>query len=176
MSLRACVFATALGWLGFVGDDRCVWRLTLGHRGGREAWERLRRACDGHTLVEANWYPRLRKRLEQYATGQVDSFEDIRVRIEHRTPFQQRVLLATRAVEFGETVSYGELAARVGAPRAARAVGAVMASNEVPIIIPCHRVLGSGGRLGGFSAPQGITLKRRMLDLEALAANRCDGT
>ncbi len=71
-----------------------------------------------------------------------------------------------RQVGYGETVSYGELAERSGSPRAARAVGTVMATNRIPLILPCHRVLGSAGRIGGFSAPQGIDLKRRMLDLE----------
>ncbi|RLT12648.1 MAG: MGMT family protein, partial [Planctomycetota bacterium] len=103
------------------------------------------------------------------AAGKRVSFDNILVRIEHRTVFQRKVILATRAIGFGETVSYGELAARAGSPNAARAVGTVMANNEVPIIIPCHRVLASGGRIGGFSAPQGIDLKRRLLELESRA-------
>jgi methylated-DNA-[protein]-cysteine S-methyltransferase len=84
-----------------------------------------------------------------------------------RTAFQTKVLDETRKIAFGETATYGELADRVGSPRAARAVGTVMASNRVPIIIPCHRVIASGGKLGGFSAPQGVDLKSRMLAFEA---------
>ena len=67
----------------------------------------------------------------------------------------------------GETVSYAELAGRAGSPNAARAVGGVMAGNRVPLLVPCHRVVGAGGRLGGFSAPTGVELKKRLLALEA---------
>lgn len=169
MGLQACVFSTSLGWWGLVGQDRCVWRLVIGHRRAEEAWASLRRAFDDEPLAESDWYPVLQKKLTEYAAGKLVSFDKILVRTEQRTAFQKQVLLATRAIGFGETLSYGELAARVGSPRAARAVGSVMASNSVPIIIPCHRVVARGGMLGGFSAPQGISLKQRLLDLEAQA-------
>ncbi len=169
MSLQAIVFSTQLGWFGLVGQKSCVWRLVMGHRTAADAWARLHRDFADETLVESDWYPALRKKLEDFASGQRISFDKIRVRIEHRTEFQQQVILATRAIGFGETLSYGELAARAGSPNAARAVGTVMANNDVPIIIPCHRVLASGGKIGGFSAPQGVDLKRRLLDLEANA-------
>ena len=72
-----------------------------------------------------------------------------------------------RNVPYGQTLSYAELAAKAGSPKAARAVGSVMAQNRVPLIIPCHRVVGSGGHLGGFSAPRGIAFKKQLLELEA---------
>lgn len=169
MQLQAFVFSTPLGWFGLVGQKSCVWRLVMGHRTAADAWARLHRDFADETLDESDWYPALRKKLEDFASGQRVSFDNIRVRTEHRTEFQQQVILATRAIGFGETLSYGELAARAGSPNAARAVGTVMANNDVPIIIPCHRVLASGGTIGGFSAPQGIDLKRRLLDLEANA-------
>jgi methylated-DNA-[protein]-cysteine S-methyltransferase len=80
--------------------------------------------------------------------------------------FEQRVYAALRAVPPGETVTYGELAERVGSPGAARAVGAAMGRNPIPIIIPCHRVLAGGGRSGGFSAPGGTATKFRLLQIE----------
>ncbi|MBC7818361.1 MAG: methylated-DNA--[protein]-cysteine S-methyltransferase [Planctomycetaceae bacterium] len=167
MGLQACVFPTSLGWLGLVGQDRCVWRLVIGHRRAQDAWASLRRYFDDEPLAESDWHPALKKKLTEFAAGKPVSFDKITVRTEQRTEFQKKVLIATRAIGFGETLSYGELAARVGSPRAARAVGTVMASNSVPIIIPCHRVIASGGRIGGFSAPQGVSLKQRLLDLEA---------
>ena len=169
MSLQAFVFSTSLGWFGIAGQERCVWRLVMGHRTAAEAWASLHRRFADETLAESDWFPALRKKLEEFAAGQRVSFDNIQVRTDHRTEFQRKVILATRAVGFGETVSYGELAARAGSLNAARAVGTVMANNDVPIIIPCHRVLASGGRIGGFSAPQGIDLKRRLLELEARA-------
>jgi methylated-DNA-[protein]-cysteine S-methyltransferase len=81
-------------------------------------------------------------------------------------PFRRRVFAATRAVGPGETITYGEIARAVGAPGAARAVGAALGSNPCPIIVPCHRVLAADGALTGFSAPGGITTKRRMLQRE----------
>jgi methylated-DNA-[protein]-cysteine S-methyltransferase len=67
---------------------------------------------------------------------------------------------------YGQTSTYGELALRVGHPRAARAVGTVMATNRFPILIPCHRVLASGGKLGGYSSHAGTNLKQILLDME----------
>ncbi len=77
------------------------------------------------------------------------------------TPFQRRVWAELRRVPFGRTVSYAELARRVGAPRAARAVGQAAGANPIPILIPCHRVVRSDGSLGGFSA--GLETKRWLL-------------
>ena len=97
----------------------------------------------------------------------MESFQDVLIEWPRLTEFQQRVLETTREIRYGETLTYGQLAARAGSPRAARAVGTVMANNRFPIVVPCHRVVGSGNGLGGFSAPQGTTLKRLLLELEA---------
>ena len=77
-----------------------------------------------------------------------------------------QVVRACRKIGRGRTRTYGELAAAAGSPGASRAVGSVMAKNRFPIIVPCHRVVGAGGSLGGFSAPTGLNLKERMLALE----------
>jgi methylated-DNA-[protein]-cysteine S-methyltransferase len=83
------------------------------------------------------------------------------------TDFQRKVLDACRAIPPGETLSYAELAVIAGAPGAARAVGNVMRTNRIPLVIPCHRVVGSGGSLGGYSAPDGLAMKRKLLEREA---------
>jgi methylated-DNA-[protein]-cysteine S-methyltransferase len=80
--------------------------------------------------------------------------------------FQRAVYAATREVGAGETASYGEIARAIGAPEAAREVGAALGANRVPIVVPCHRVLAADGSLRGFSAPGGIATKRRMLEIE----------
>lgn len=82
------------------------------------------------------------------------------------SPFDQRVYAAARAIPAGVTTTYGELAARVGEPGAARAVGRAMAANPFPIIVPCHRVLAADGGMGGFSAAGGIIAKARLLSIE----------
>jgi len=89
------------------------------------------------------------------------------------TPFQLRVWELLRTIPYGETVSYGELARRLGTPTGARAVGAANGRNPIPIIIPCHRVVGSDGSLTGFGG--GISIKRQLLDLEAAHRNGTGG-
>ena len=89
------------------------------------------------------------------------------------TAFQRAVWTELMRIPYGTTISYGELAARIGRPRAARAVGAAVGANPVPIVIPCHRVIGKTGALVGFGG--GLDLKRRLLALEHAAADHPDG-
>lgn len=82
-------------------------------------------------------------------------------------PFHQRVYAVARRIPPGQTMTYGEIAAAMGEPReAARAVGEAMARNPIPILMPCHRVLGANGKPGGFSAPGGVETKLKMLQIE----------
>lgn len=102
--------------------------------------------------------------IRQYLQGRRRTF---RLDLDMRgTPFQQSVWRALRRVPFGRTVTYGQLASRVGRPAAARAVGSACGANPLPIVIPCHRVLAAGSRLGGFSG--GLGLKRALLALEGM--------
>jgi methylated-DNA-[protein]-cysteine S-methyltransferase len=80
--------------------------------------------------------------------------------------FRRAVYAATRTIPPGSTATYGDIAKAIGRPEAARDVGAALASNPFPVVVPCHRVVGAGGKLTGFSAPGGLATKRRMLDLE----------
>lgn len=81
--------------------------------------------------------------------------------------FHRRVLRACYRIPAGSVLTYGELASKVGSPKAARAVGAAMAANRWPLLIPCHRVVGSGGKLTGYSGIGGLETKRRLLEMEA---------
>ena len=81
-------------------------------------------------------------------------------------PFRREVYAATRSIPPGATATYGEIARSIGRPDAARDVGAALASNPFPIVVPCHRVVGANGKLTGFSGPGGLGTKRRMLELE----------
>ena len=80
--------------------------------------------------------------------------------------YEARVLHAARAIPPGRVITYGELAARIGDPGGAREVGAALGRNPIPIVVPCHRIVGAGGKLVGFSAPGGIATKRRLLEIE----------
>lgn len=116
---------------------------------------------------------RLIERLQAFARGARDDFCDVPIDFGLTTDFTRRVWTACRSIGFGTVATYAELAVRVGAPRAARAVGNALAANRVPLIIPCHRVIVSGGQIGRYSAPGGPSMKRRVLELEA-AAERSD--
>lgn len=103
-----------------------------------------------------------RGQLGEYFAGRRRHFElDM---APQATPFQARVLAALAEIPYGETRSYKEIAAVIGQPRAVRAVGGANGSNPLPIVIPCHRVIGSGGQLTGFGG--GLATKRFLLDLE----------
>jgi methylated-DNA-[protein]-cysteine S-methyltransferase len=115
------------------------------------------------------WVAELVARLEAYAVGEQVSFDDVPVDLSHLTAFQLKVVRACRKISRGKTRTYGDLAAAAGSPGASRAVGSVMANNRLPIVVPCHRVVGAGGSIGGFSAPDGLDMKRRMLALEGLS-------
>jgi methylated-DNA-[protein]-cysteine S-methyltransferase len=109
---------------------------------------------------------KLAKRLQAYAAGKRVDFDDFPLDLEGLTPFRRAVTEACRRVAYGKVISYGDLARCAGHPDAARAVGQVMATNRWPILVPCHRIIASGGRLGGYSAPDGLLLKKRLLALE----------
>lgn len=166
------IFPTGLGWFGLWGHENLLSGLVIGHASEEEVHSRVR-ALIVSTMPAAlnvcDWNPELRRRLEKFASGIRIEFDDCEIELDGMTSFQKKVVAATRKVRYGSTVSYGELARKAGSPGAARAVGSVMSGNRFPIIVPCHRVLASGSRIGGFSAPQGISLKVRMLELESIA-------
>lgn len=107
------------------------------------------------------------RQLRDYFAGTRRAF-DVRVDLHRLTPFHRRVLEATAAVPAGQVVSYGEIARRIGRPHGSRAVGQALGRNPVPIVIPCHRVVASGGRLGGYTG--GLTIKKKLLRLEGTIA------
>ena len=165
------IFSTDLGWFGLWGFGRHIAGLTIGHASTEDVREGVQRKChscgESPPTEETDWFPGLRQRLQQYTHGIETDFEDCRVHVPDLTAFQQRVLESTCRIGYGSTVTYRQLAEQSGKPRAARAVGNVMASNRVPIIIPCHRVVAAGGKWGGYSAPQGVSLKQRLLQMES---------
>ena len=164
--LCATVFKSSLGWFGVVWRGGAVARLTFGHKTRKEAVVAIGEVPPP-VAPDVCPDPRLVARLQDYADGNADGFSDIAVDATHLTPFGQRVMTACREIPYGGTASYATLAEKAGSPKAARAVGQCMAANRIPLILPCHRVVGAGGRLGGFSAPGGVRLKRQLLDLES---------
>ena len=107
--------------------------------------------------------------LRRWMNGDASGLAAVPVDLTRSPPFASKVYGALRKVPPGSTVTYGELARRAGSPLAARAVGRAMATNPLAPFVPCHRVLGSGGALTGFSAPGGVDFKGRLLAAEARA-------
>ena len=99
-------------------------------------------------------------------TGEARDLTDVPLDLESVPAFHQRVYEVARLIKPGTTLSYGEVAARVGEPDSARAVGQALGRNPIPIIVPCHRVLAADGGTGGFSAPGGTATKLRLLAIE----------
>lgn len=165
-------FPTRLGWFALTvagdGAPRLL-RVVFGHASRASAEACLLGAGEAD-FVDLQDLPRVVddwvNRLSAYAQGEPVSFDDLPIAEDHLTPFGRKVVRACRAIGYGHTRSYGELAKLAGRAGAARAVGSVMAKNRIPLVVPCHRVLGAGGKLGGFSAPQGVAMKQRLLDME----------
>ena len=108
--------------------------------------------------------------IDRYFSGEEVDFTGVPVDISGQPLFFKAIYDAVRQVRWGETITYGALARQLGAgPEAARDVGQAMAKNPVALIIPCHRVLAAGGKIGGFSAPGGASSKLKMLALEGIS-------
>ncbi len=125
--------------------------------------ERLAKSFGPRVLRSAPSVDSAHRQLDEYFAGTRDAFE-LDVDLRGAAPFAQHVLDELARVPYGQTTTYGTLAAKVGAPRAARAVGMVMNRNPIPIVLPCHRVVGSTGNLTGYAG--GLHVKERLLRLE----------
>lgn len=159
-------FATELGWIAIELDGDRLVRLSFGHKSERMAAKALGAKSHIESLTKAQ--RRVVQRLIAFAAGDRDELLLIDVEYGVTTAFQRKVLEACRAIPAGETLTYAQLALIAGAPGAARAVGNVMRTNKLPLVIPCHRVVGTTG-LGGYSAPEGLAMKRRLLSREGIA-------
>lgn len=128
-----------------------------------EELDRLARIAGPGILRSPRSVEEVRRELDEYFAGRRQVF-DMKLDLRGLAPFTVAVLAELAKVPFGETTTYGALAARVGRPRAARAVGTVMNRNRIPIVLPCHRVVGAGGNLVGYAG--GLERKTALLELE----------
>lgn len=166
--VKYAVVETCWGEVLLAGKSRGLCGLLLPSPTRVDPHRRAKRRWPGATLA-SSLLQDLQALIAQYFEGEVVDFAHIQADLSDVTDFQRRVLSACKRIEFGQTVSYGDLAKAVGQPKASRAAGAALAANPIPLVIPCHRVIGSSGEMVGFSAEQGTRLKKRMLDLEARA-------
>ncbi len=165
------IFETVLGFCGIGWNSVGITRFQLPTRTAEAAEHlMLRRAPDATPSTPPAKVAGTIEAAKRYFAGEAIDFSDVELDLEGQDDFFRRIYDAARRVGWGRTTTYGTLAKALGAgPEAARDVGQAMAKNPVPLIIPCHRVLAAGGRLGGFSAPGGATAKARMLELEGVS-------
>ena len=151
-----CYLDTPIGELLLAGEDGAL--SLIGFPKGS-----MRRDPEADWIYNEKPLAEARRQLEEYFAGERKAF-DLPLQL-GGTEFQVSVLEALQKIPYGETVSYGEIAKRIGRPKAMRAVGAANGRNPIPIVVPCHRVIGSSGDLTGFGG--GIDTKEALLRLEA---------
>ena len=155
---------TPLGVATVAATDRGLVRVMLPNEDADSALERLAREVSPRILAAPKRLDLVRHELDEYFAGRRRAFDlGLDLRLVHAT-FYRRVLEALRKVRFGETLTYGQIAAKAGNPRAHRAAGTAVATNPLPIVVPCHRVVRSGGELGNYGG--GPEMKRFLLELE----------
>ncbi len=164
------VFETTAGFCAIAWNDVGVTRFQLPTRTATSA-ERmlLRRAPDAEAGTPTPEVAEVIGAAQRYFAGEPTDFSAVTLDLDDQDELFRSIYAAARRVGWGRTTTYGALAREIGAgPEVARDVGQAMAENPVPLIIPCHRVLAVGGKIGGFSAPGGAAAKAHMLELEGV--------
>jgi len=158
------LWRSPLGWIGLVANETGL-EAVVSHPSEEEVRGRIAanypEASPGENAVLAS----ARLQLQEYFRGERRDF-DLPFELAGLPPFSAAVLRRLSRVPYGTTVTYGELADASGSPRAARAVGRAMAINPLPVLIPCHRVVGTGGKMTGYSGGEGIATKEWLLAFE----------
>lgn len=160
---RYATFNTDMGWVGILGSSTGLVRVILPQPSAQET---IRLLGVNYSTCAPHPFGDLIARLRSYFGGHKVAFPD-RLDLSGATTFQREIWEITRLIPYGETRSYTCVAEQIGKPEAVRAAGQALARNPLPIIIPCHRVVASNGKLGGYSG--GLEMKRYLLQLEASA-------
>lgn len=161
-----CIIDTKIGFIALAGRNGKLLRSTLPKSTREEALGAIREGLDASAVEDEAGFGDLAGRLRAYAEGTSVDFSDVPVDFQAYGPFHRAALHACQLIPRGQVASYRDLARAAGSERACRAVGTAMASNRTPIIIPCHRVIATGGKIGGFSAD--LEWKRDLLRLEGV--------
>ena len=162
------IFETPFGWMGLLASDSGLLRSTLPEDSSRACASGLALVESSDSIRAPERFDDLRERLLDYFDGAETGFDDIALDLDDAPSFYLKAWQACRTIPRGETRTYKWLAGMAGSPNAPRAAGQTMARNRIPIIVPCHRVIGSDGSLRGFgSGDTRIDMTRRLLEMEA---------
>ena len=160
---KYAIFKTKWGYFGLAGTEHVLLRTLLPHP-RRDIVKSILLKYLPPALYDKNYLKTLQQQITAYFDGTYVNFsKDIPLDLNAFSFFTKRVLIACRDVRLGRTITYAALADRAGRPAAARAVGSALAKNPLPLIIPCHRVIRSDGKIGGFSSPGGSSMKLKLL-------------
>ena len=161
------LFETAIGRCGIVWSGRGVAAVRFPENGENAVRNRiLRRFPDARETSPPEKTQRAIDEIVALLNGELRDLRDIDIDLGDAPDFNRRVYDVARAIDPGETLTYGEVAARLGDRNLARDVAQALGQNPVPIIVPCHRVMAAGGKTGGFSAPGGVRTKLKLLSVE----------
>jgi methylated-DNA-[protein]-cysteine S-methyltransferase len=164
------LFETAHGYAALAWNERGVTGFRLPAPTAEETRRSLlRRLPDAREAVPAGKVAALIEAVRRYFGGERVDFTDVPLDLGPQEPLFAKIYDLVRGLGYGETTTYGAVAKALGeGPEVARDVGQAMARNPIPLIVPCHRVLAAGGKIGGFSAPGGSNAKARMLEMEGV--------
>ncbi len=168
--MKYTVLETEMGWMGVLATYKGLRRMTIPLPTPEEALDELGPYLDGAEL-DPDYFGDMANRIQAYLQGQDVPFPE-EMDVPWATPFQEAVWKATRAIPRGETRSYGDIAAQVGRPQGARAVGQAMSTNPLAILTPCHRVIASDGGLGGYG--NHLDVKKHLLKMEGVQSPMWD--
>jgi methylated-DNA-[protein]-cysteine S-methyltransferase len=165
-AIKYVIFKTKWGYFGLAGSEYALCRTQLPGPKPEKIKSMLLKNFH-HPQLDKSFLRTLQEQIAAYFEGAYINFSrDVPLVLDGFSSFGISVLTACRTIEFGQTITYSRLAKKSGRPDASRAVGSALARNPLPLIIPCHRIIRSDGKLGGFSAPGGILLKKKMLEFE----------
>ena len=160
------VFNTEWGCFGLAATEKGLIRTHLPDPSPEKVKANLLKNLSDTRYSQWLFNPIQQQIIAYFLGTRIHFFTDVPLVLDGLSPFTRQVLMACRKIPFGQTVSYLELAKKVQCPASSRAVAGALAKNPLPLIVPCHRVISSDGKIGGFSAPGGVNLKKKMLLLE----------
>lgn len=155
-----------VGQVWFAIGQRGLWRISFSTTKERF----LEDLADDHVVPveDAKATASIRRQLSDYFAGRLKRW-DVKIDWSRLEGFTRKALQVCAKIPYGQTMSYGEVAARAGSPSAARAAGSAMGSNPFAIVVPCHRVIAAGGKIGGYGrSPEAVPMKRRLLRMEGV--------
>jgi O-6-methylguanine DNA methyltransferase len=172
--LKYAIFKTKWGFFGLLANNKGLLRTVLPMKNYQAAKKYLLVGIFERVKESRELLKNLQNGIVNYYKGSYVNLEKLSLPIGRplKTSFSVKVVKFCKTIPIGKTLTYSQVAKKVGAPKAARAVGNILAKNPLPLIVPCHRIIRADGKIGKFSAPGGTELKKKMLEHERRIATK----